>query len=120
MNEVSMRPWRHVSDHHLQRWLGGQLLGRAQRIAARGRVPDLVRTREGEAVDTLHNADGSRTRFAGVVMEQEGKRRVFHSVCTCERTPCDHAAAVAVALRNAVRDRRTPPLMAKEDRRTSE
>ncbi|MFY9345773.1 MAG: hypothetical protein WAT39_24995 [Planctomycetota bacterium] len=143
MNEVSLRPWRKITDRDLQRWAGGQLLARAQAVVRAGRVRDLVRTAAGEVFATVIggaagevrgggnvNGDPSgrcvgdasvtpRAHFGGVVMEFERRLR-FHSLCTCERVPCAHAVAVAITVRDAVVARRTPPLMARTDRRCAE
>ena len=120
MNEVSMRPWRLVTDPDLHRWAGGGLMAAGRAIANDGRVRGLVRTAIGEAFATVVDTKKGREFFAGVVMEVDCKQRTFSSLCSCERCPCVHAVALALELRNAVAERRTPPRMAKEDRRCAE
>ena len=62
----------------------------------------------------------ARDEFAGVVMDEDGRKKCFSSICTCERARCEHAVAVALALCAAVQERRTPPRMKREDRRVAE
>jgi uncharacterized Zn finger protein len=99
------------------RWAGGRLLAIGHRIAKDGRVREMVRSAAGEVFATVVDSVEAREHFAGVLMEVDGKRRSFSSLCSCERAPCAHGVAVALALRAAVQERRTPPRMAKDERR---
>lgn len=117
MNEVGLRPWRRVEERELLPWAGGRLIEVGRRIVKDGRVREMVRSAEGEVFATVVASVQAREHFAGVVMEVHGRRRAFSSLCSCGRAPCAHAVAVALALLAAVQEHRTPPRMARDERR---
>jgi uncharacterized Zn finger protein len=117
VNEKPVRGWCRVTDADLHRWAGWKLVAAATRIARTGRVRDLVRTVEAEVFGTVVDVAKRREHFAGVVLEVVGKRRAIASLCSCERRPCPHAVAVAVAMRATMLARRPVPLARHQDRR---
>lgn len=112
-----MQSWRLVTEADLTRWFGARMVAKARAIVNAGGVRSLVRTSAGEACATVDGLRVGRGFFTGVVMDVEGKRRIFPSRCSCDGSRCSHATAVAVALRKFVRAGKTPPLMGRNDPR---
>ena len=120
MNEVSVKPWRRVTARELRRWAVAGSWRSEEPSSLRAACGISFARAAGEVFATVVDTKKARDEFAGVVMEEHGRRKCFSSICSCERVPCEHAVAVALALCAAVQERRTPPRMKREDRRVAE
>ena len=115
-------PWSRLRDADLLRWAGPGAVKHGQRLFAKGRVHDIVRSDVGEALATVTGSSPSTSHahIAAVALEP-GKRLSLDSQCTCKRrVRCAHAVAVALAFRAEMLAGHTPKKATRDDRRPGE